>query len=137
METIRSMDDLEAAIQLLETKKVEEEKIMKEIFYQAYESMKPINIVKNIFKEAKEGLEPHNIKDSLLGIGIGFLSKIIFQSIVRGPFKKILGTAVMIGVEKLVTKYPEIVKSLPISLLEILNNQPHKKSSDKALETNA
>lgn len=130
MGKIQSMSDLEYAIQLLEFKKAEEAQLLKEISYMTYESVKPINIIKNIFKES---VEPQNIKDNLVntsvGLGIGYLSKILFQSVVKVPFKKFLGSALMLSVENLVAKNPEVVGSLASFILNAFS-----KKSDKNID---
>ena len=53
MGKIQSISDLEDAIKLLELKKAEDEKLLKEISFMTYESVKPINIFKNILKHLK------------------------------------------------------------------------------------
>ena len=127
MEKIQSISDLEDAILLLENKRDEEEKILKEIFNQTYEHLKPINIIKNIFKEA---VEPQNLKDSLVstsvGLGLGYLSKILFQRIVKVPFKKFFGSALMLSVENLVAKYPEVVSTITNIILNSFSKKPTK-----------
>jgi len=44
---INSATDLRAAILQLETRQAAEEKLLKENFHLAYESIKPINLIKN------------------------------------------------------------------------------------------
>lgn len=127
MGKIQSKSDLEDAILLLKNKRDEEEKILKEIFNQTYEHLKPINIIKNIFKEA---VEPQNLKDSLVstsvGLGLSYLSKILFQRIVKIPFKKFFGSALMLSVENMVAKNPEIISSLAAIFLNIFSSKTAK-----------
>lgn len=130
MGKIQSISDLEDAILLLKNKRLEEEKMLKEIFNQTYESIKPINIIKNIFKEA---VEPQNLKDSLVstsvGLGLGYLSKILFQRIVKVPFKKFFGRALMLSVENLVAKYPEVVSTIANFFLNTFSKKSDKDDS--------
>lgn len=125
MGKIQSMSDLEDAIKLLKFKKAEEEQLLKEVFYMTFESVKPINMIKNIFKES---LEPQNIKDSLVntsvGLGFGYLSKLLFQGVVRVPFKNMIGSALMLGVENLIAKNPEVVSSLASFFLNTFSKKP-------------
>ncbi|HEY9168198.1 MAG TPA: hypothetical protein VIN72_01775 [Lutibacter sp.] len=124
MEKIQSLSELEDAIKLLEFRKAEEEQLLKEISFLTYESVKPINIIKNLFKES---VETQTIRDSLIntsvGLGFGYLSKILFQRVVRVPFKKIFGSALMIGVENLIVKNPEVVSSLSSLLLNVFTKK--------------
>ena len=122
MGKIQSMSDLEDAIKLLEYKKTEDKQFLREISNMAYDSLKPINIIKNIFKEI---VEPQNLKDNLLntsvGLGLGYLSKILFQSVVKVPFKKFFGSALMHNIENLVAKNPEVVSTLATLFLNFFS----------------
>jgi len=124
MGKIQTISDLEDAIKLLEFKKAEEEQLMKEISFMTYESVKPINMIKNIFKEL---VAPQSIKDNLVntsvGLGIGYLSKILFQSVIKVPFKKFFGSALMLSVENLVAKNPEIVSALTTLFLNTFSKK--------------
>lgn len=129
MEKIQSISDLEVAILLLENKQAQEEEMLREQFYLTYESIKPINIIKNLFKES---VAPPNLTNNLInttvGFGFGYLSKVIFQSVVKIPLKKLVGNALMIGVETLVVKNPEIVQSLASGFLKIMNKRKSNKN---------
>lgn len=127
MGKIKSMSDLEDTIQMLELKRDEEVEIMREVFYLTYESLKPINIIKNIFKES---VTPFSGKDNLVntsvGLGFGYLSKILFQSVVKLPFKNLIGSALMLSVENLVAKNPEVVSALSSLFLDVVSKKPKK-----------
>lgn len=127
MEHIQSLADLDDAIKLLKLKKLEDEILLKELFYMAYESVKPINMIKNLFKEP---VASQNIADNLLttsvGFGAGYLSKLLFQKIMRFPFKNIIGSALMVGIENLVSKNPGIVSSLSSLLLDAISGKSKK-----------
>ena len=127
MGKIKTMSDLEDTIQMLERKRDEEVEMMREVFYLTYESLKPINIIKNIFKES---ITPVTVKDNLVntsvGLGFGYLSKILFQSVVKLPFKKLLGSALMLSVENLIAKNPEVVGSLASFILNAFSKKPEK-----------
>lgn len=132
MGQIQSISDLEDAIKLLEFKKAEEEQLLKELSLTVYESVIPINMIKSIFKEF---MAPQNITDNLLntsvGLGVGYLSKILFQSVVKVPFKKFIGSALMISIENMIANNPEVV-SLLTSLF--LNTFSKKSDKDAPLE---
>lgn len=127
MEKIQSLSDLEDAIKLLKFKKAEDEKLLKELFYMTYESVKPINMIKNLFKEP---IASQNIKDSLLttsvGFGAGYLSKLLFQGVVRVPFKNFIGSALMLGVDNLIAKNPGVVSVLSSLILDAFIKKPKK-----------
>ncbi|MDO9593703.1 MAG: hypothetical protein Q7J19_01785 [Lutibacter sp.] len=132
MEKIQSLSDLEDAIKLLKFKKAEDEKLLKELFYMTYESVKPINMIKNLFKEP---IDSQNIKDSLLttsvGFGAGYLSKLLFQGVVRVPFKNFIGSALMLSVENLITKNPGLVGALSSLVLDAFSRKSKKNVAEE------
>lgn len=127
MEKIQSLAELEDTIKLLQYKKVEDEQLLKELFYMIYENTKPINMIKNIFKQP---LDSQNEKDSLLttsvGLGAGYLTKLLFQGVVRVPFKNFIGSALMLGVDNLITKNPGVVSALSSLFLNAFSRKPKK-----------
>ncbi|HEY9221745.1 MAG TPA: hypothetical protein VIO43_09250 [Lutibacter sp.] len=134
MEKIQSLSELEDAIKLLTLKKAEDEQLLKELFYMSYENVKPINMIKNLFKEP---IASQNIKDSLLttsvGLGAGYLSKLLFQGAVRIPFKNFIGNALMMGVENLIAKNPGIVSTLSSLFLNAFSKKS-KKDTDEEVD---
>jgi len=126
MKKIQSQSDLEEAILFLESKQAVEENMLREQLQLTYEGIKPLNIIKNTFKEALESQDLKvNLLNTSIGFGVGFLSKIIYQGIASNPIKKLLGNALMLGVNNVVAKNPEVVKTLATIFLKIL----HKKSN--------
>src|SRR4030066_2103717 len=125
MEKIQSLSELEDAIKLLKFKKAEDEQLLKELFYMTYENVKPINMIKSLFKEP---IASQNIKDSLLttsvGLGAGYLSKLLFQGVVRVPFKNFIGSALMLSVENLIAKNPGVVGALSSLFMNAFSKQP-------------
>ncbi|MFZ2282864.1 MAG: hypothetical protein WAV86_03230 [Lutibacter sp.] len=134
MEKIQSLSELEDAIKLLTLKKAEDEQLLKELFYMSYENVKPINMIKNLFKEP---IASQNIKDSLLttsvGLGAGYLSKLLFQGVVRVPFKNFIGNVLMMGVENLIAKNPGIVSTLSSLFLNTFSKKS-KKDTDEEVD---
>jgi hypothetical protein len=132
MEKIQSLSALEDAIKLLKIKKTEDEKLLKELFYMTYESLKPINIIKNLFKEP---VASQNIKDSLLtssiGLGAGYLSKLLFQGVVRVPFKNFIGSALMLSIDNLIEKNPGIVSVLSSLIMNAFSKKSKKNVVDE------
>ena len=133
MGKIQSMSDLEDAIKLLEYKKTEDKQFLREISNMAYDSLKPINIIKNLFKEV---VEPQNLKDNLLntsvGFGAGYLSKLLFQKIVRVPFKNFISNTLMMGVENLISKNPGIISALSSLFLDAISGKSKKNADEEA-----
>lgn len=127
MEKIQSLADLEDAIKLLKFKKAEDEILLKELFYMTYESVKPINMIKNLFKEPVASQDmTDNLLTTSIGFGAGYLSKLLFQGVMRVPFKNFIANALMVGVDNLVTKNPGIVSTLSSLFLNAFSKKSKK-----------
>lgn len=113
MQKINSGTELRAAIIYLENKHHKEWKVLKQQFYYAYESMKPINIIRRTLKEAAGSPD---LKENLLivtvGIAAGFLTKKYVVGDSGSPFRKLLGAALVFGITNLVATHPEAVKKV-------------------------
>jgi hypothetical protein len=130
MQTIITTSDLRAAIVELEIRQASEGILLKEQALLTYESIKPINIIKNIFEEAGESHDVvENLINSSVGLSAGYLSKFLFQGISGGPIRKILGTALMFGVKKLVAHNPETVKTWGRVIFKMVKNLLHEKDN--------
>ena len=131
MQNINTEIELRASILFLESRQMEEGRMLKEQFMLAYESIKPVNLIKSTIMEAAES---SNLQDNLLnatvGLTAGYLSKVMFQSVTNSPIKKILGTALMFGIKNLVAQNPETVKALGKGFFEMIKNMLHKRGED-------
>lgn len=84
--------DLRERIKLLEVKQAEELTILREQFYETYESMKPVNLIKKAYHDIVGSAELKNdLISSVLGLIAGYISKKIVVGWSDNPFKKILG----------------------------------------------
>lgn len=116
---IKNSADLRAAILELEGKKHREKEQLVENFHALTESLSPINLIKSTFNKVKEspGLTGSVLK-ATIGLGVGLLSKRLLVGSAPGLFKKIIGSAVEMGVAGLVAKNSETLKSKGIRLLK-------------------
>ncbi len=125
MQKINSTAALRDAILQLEIQKDIDEKLLKEQFHLAQESIKPINLLKSVFKEVTTSPD---VKDQIIGtsagLTAGYISKKLFEGVTRGPFTKLIGSAIMLGITKVVAKNPETVRSLGNSFFKMLRRQP-------------
>ncbi len=131
MTKINSEADVRAAILVLEVKQEEERLLMKTEFHQAYESMKPINLIKSTFKEVAQS---QDIKDNLVNTGVGlvagYVSKALFEGVSQSPLRKLLGTALMFGITNVITKNPEVVKSVTNGIFDFVKSKFGDKESE-------
>lgn len=132
MEKIKTRHELRAAILRLEYQQVEEGKELKEQFKTTYESIKPSNIILTTLKDLGES---SIIKDGFLnttvGLGTGYLSKMIFQGAVNSPIKKLLGSALMFGITNIVAKNPDAIKAMAKKIFKLFG----KRSTEEYNET--
>jgi|OpeIllAssembly_1097287.scaffolds.fasta_scaffold03363_4 hypothetical protein len=132
MEPIKTQHELRAAILRLEYQQSEEGRELKEQFHLAYNSVKPANIILNTIKDLGES---SFVKDGFLntsvGLGTGYLSKMVFQGVVNSPIKKLLGSVLMYGITNFVSKNPDGIKLMGKKLFKMFGS----KSSDKVNET--
>jgi hypothetical protein len=123
MQKITTDTSLREAIILLELKRADEEKLLREQLHITYESMKPINIIKNTYREVAVS---ENLKDELVntsvGLVIGYLSKTLFESVSHSPVRKLIGTAILFGITGAVRKNPEAVKSMAKGLFNVIRS---------------
>ena len=124
MQKIKSAAGLREAILQLERKQAYEGKILKEQFHRANESIKPINLIISTFKEVAASRDlKNNIVNTSIGLTAGYLSKILFESVTKSPFKKLLSSALMFGITSIITKNPEAVKSLGKGFVKIIRRK--------------
>ncbi|MDT8416385.1 MAG: hypothetical protein RQ864_01130 [Lutibacter sp.] len=132
MEQIKTQHELRAAILRLEIKQAEEGKALKEEFKTAYNSFKPANIIVNTLKDLGDS---NFVKDSFLntsvGLGTGYLSKILFQGVVKSPLKKLIGSALMFGITNVVAKNPDAIKAMAKKIFNLFG----KRTTEEVNET--
>ena len=123
MERITTQHELRAAILRLEVQQSNEGKALKEQFQTVYNSVKPANIIISTIKDLGES---SIIKDGLLntsvGFGTGYISKMLFQGVVKSPLKKLLGSVLMFGITNLVTKNPEGIKLMARKIFKLFGS---------------
>jgi len=101
---INNTSSLKAAIYQLEQKQIAQKEALVDTFHETYESLKPLNIIKNEFKRVVGSSETkHNLLNAAIGLGTGFLTKKLFLGGSTNIFKKLFGTAIEVGVAKLVS----------------------------------
>ena len=113
MENITTSIELKNAIQRLTVEQAIEGQLLKEQFYFAFESLKPINILRDTLHDITTS--PHLI-DSILGTAAGLVSgyfsrKIMMIGASGNLVRKLFGTILQLGVTNVVSQYPETIKS--------------------------
>jgi hypothetical protein len=113
MEKIQSIKELRDAIVQLESKQLEDKRLLKEQFVSTYESLRPVNLIKNLIKDliASPGLK-QQIASTLLGLAAGYFTKKVAVGSSHSPLRKILGSFLQMGVANVVTKKSGGIKSI-------------------------
>jgi hypothetical protein len=113
MENITSATELKNAIQRLEVEQAIQGQQLKEHFYLAYESIKPVNLLRNTLHEVTSS--PY-LLDSILGTAVGlatgYLSRLAVVGASGNLIKKLFGSVLQLGVTNTVAQHPGAIKSI-------------------------
>lgn len=112
MENMTSTDDLKKAIELLEAEQAVELQQLKEEFYTAYESLKPVNLVKSTLNDITSS--PYlidNIIGTALGLASGYYSKRLVIGASVNRFRKLFGAIVQFGITNVIAKNTNTINS--------------------------
>lgn len=128
MRQLKSTEELKAAILELQAVRATEAQMMKERLNQTFESLKPANLLKNAVHEVESSPQ---LQDKLLTTGValtvGQLSKFIFQRTSNSPFKRLIGSAIMLGVTNAIAQNPQVVKNIGLVLMNLLKRRTEKR----------
>jgi hypothetical protein len=113
MQNITSVVELKNAIGLLEVERDTRGELLKEQFYHAYESLKPVNLLKNTLHDISSSpFLIDNILSTAMGIASGFLTNKIFVGKSGNVVRNLLGSILQFGVTNVVAQHPDSIKSL-------------------------
>jgi len=125
---ITNSGSLQEAILRLEQRRREQEQDLSAHFKHTYQSLQPMNILRNTFQgvTSSSGVRG-NLLRAGLGLGAGLLTKRLFFGGSGSVIKKLLGTAVEVGVTKAVTNKTGSIIGDGLNLLKKLVGQPARK----------
>jgi len=125
---ITNSGSLQEAILRLEQRRREQEQDLSAHFKHTYQSLQPMNILRNTFQgvTSSSGVRG-NLLRAGLGLGAGLLTKRLFFGGSGSVIKKLLGTAVEVGVTKAVTNKTGSIIGDGLNLLKKLLGQPARK----------
>ena len=128
MENISCAAELKLAISEKQFELEVQGQLLKEEFFIAYESLKPVSLIKSTLTEITSS--PYLI-DNMLGAVMGMLSGYVSKKIAVGTshnlFRKIMGIVLQFGVTNLVAQHPEVLKNFGQMIIEKIfhkNEQP-------------
>lgn len=112
MENISSKTGLKKAIELAEAEQHVKLQQLKDQFYPAVESLKPVNLFKNTLNDISSS--PYlidNILGTALSIATGYFSKRIVVGASVNRVRKLLGSIMQFGVTNVVAQHADTIKS--------------------------
>jgi hypothetical protein len=110
--------ELKKSIHLLEEEQANKEKDLSEQFYEAYESLKPLNLLKSTIHDfiSSPSLTEGSL-NATMGIAAGLVSRKIIVGSSNNPFRKLIGSLVQLGITQKITQNPDKIKSIGHYLL--------------------
>ena len=112
MENITSTAGLKKAIELLEAEQDVKLQRLKEHFYPAYESLKPVSLLKSTLKDVRSS--PYlidNIIGTALGLATGYLSKKMVVGASVNRVRMLIGSILQFGITNVVAQHADSIKS--------------------------
>jgi hypothetical protein len=124
MAKLNSQDRLKETIQVLELKRADDARMLKEQFHDTVESLKPINLIKSTFKEISRSPQvTGNLVSTSVGLSVGFLSKLLFVGFSKNPIKRLIGNALMFGITNFVARHPNAVRNVGNNVVKMISRK--------------
>ena len=135
MKNKNATEALNESITLLENKRTEELKLLKEQLHLVHDNLKPINLLKSTFHEITSSPDiKNNIVSNAIGITTGYLTKKVLFGAARNPVTKLVGTLLQFAVTNVVSKHSDAIKSTGEDLL--FRFIKHRKESKRKFQNN-
>ena len=125
---ITSVAALKSAIRVLEVEYDVKERELKEQFHVVYVSLKPINIIKNTLRSLFTTHE--DFSGTAVGAASGYLVKKLLVGSSGGLLRKLIGTALQIGMTNFASHKSDAIKSIGQSLLQRLFRRKERRSEN-------
>jgi hypothetical protein len=131
MEKINTLAGLKAAIAELETRQEEQSLQLRYQADLAIESLKPANLIKSVFnKSSGPGNITGNLLSNSLGLSAGFIAKILVEGAMRRPLNRLVGTAVMFGIQSLIAKNPNTIRTIGAGVFSLFRRKSRGKQTE-------
>jgi hypothetical protein len=107
---LKNSEDLALAIAELELKAAAQKRQIKETFSIVSENLKPANLVRSGVRSVFSGNHKEELKNILIGVGTGFLSRKLLLGKPHGFVGRTLGKALQWGMAGFVSKNADRIK---------------------------
>jgi len=125
---LENAQDLNRAITELEIKAATQKKEIQESFSIISENLKPANLVKSGVQSVLSGNHKEELKNILIGMATGFISRKLFIRKSNGFARKTLGNVIQWGITGLVSKNADLIKEKAGVLIDRIFRK-HKKDA--------
>ena len=125
-----SSAELKKAIELLEAEQDVKLQLLKQQFYTAYESLRPVNLIRSSIKDVTSS--PYlieNIVGSALGLATGYFSKRMVVGASVNRVRKLLGSILQFGVTNVIAHNADTIKSFGRQILQHVFNKKETNSN--------
>ena len=133
MENMTPTASLKKSIELFEVENAAKLHQLKEEFFAAYESFKPVNLFKNTLNDISSS--PYlidNIVGNVLGLATGYFSKrLVIGASVNG-FRKLIGAVLQFGVTNIVARHTDKISSFGRNIFQHIFRKKERISSSSA-----
>jgi hypothetical protein len=128
---ITSVAALRSAIRVMEVEQIAKETALKEQFYITYESLKPVNIIRNTIKELfSSSSHREDFSGTAVGAAGGYLVKKLLVGSSGSLLRKLIGTALQIGMTNFASHKSDAIRSIGQSLLQRLFRRKERRSDN-------
>ncbi len=131
MQNITNATELKNAIQLLQEEELIKRQLLQEQLKITFESLKPINLLKKTVKDFSTSPELiDSIIGNVAGLASGYLTNKIFVGKSGNLLKKIIGVILQLGVTKVVSQYPDAIRSFGRFIIDYFLSKKDTDSKD-------
>jgi hypothetical protein len=125
---ITSVASLKNAIRVMEVEHQLKETEFKKQLHVVYESLKPASIIKNTLRSLFTTSE--DLSGTAVGAAGGYLVKKLLVGSSGGLLRKLIGTALQIGMTNFASHKSDEIRSLGLSLLQRLFRRKNRRSDN-------
>lgn len=114
---------------MMEVEQKSKELELKEQFHLTYESLKPANIIRNTLRDLFSSSVLHeNFSGTAVGAAGGYLVKKLLVGSSSSMLRKLIGTALQIGMTNIASHKSDVIKSAGQAILQRLFRRKERRS---------
>jgi hypothetical protein len=126
---ITSVAALRSAIRVLEVEQKAKEIELKDQFYLTYDSLRPVSIIRNTLKGLFSS-SGEDLSGTAVGAAGGYLVKKLLIGSSGSLLRKLIGTAVQVGMTSFASHRSDAIKTIGLSLLQKVFRRKERRSEN-------